>query len=486
MSADKKQIVDFFMEKNYLVSPDLLQAIPGDLKYDDFLQKYGDCFAAPEIPTLFTGDDFLQIWSQNQYDARISIVTLNEPPAQKREVDHFVGHFKARYEALKTVLMQRNDLQNTISIRRIFDKQASERVSLIGLVLDKRTSKNGNVILTLEDPTGAIDVVVMKDKPCFQQMNDIMLDEVVGCVGTLGERIVFLRDLYFPDVPVTKELKKAPDEGYVAFISDIHVGSRLFLKDEFLRFISWLNGEYGTDEQKEIARKVKYLFIVGDIVDGIGVYPEQDKELDIKDIKGQYDKCAGYFSMIRKDIKLIICGGNHDAIRLSEPQPMLDRKIAKAIFDLPNTTIVSNPAYINIHSSKSFPGIDVLMYHGYSYDGLVANVDSIRNNGGYDRADLIMKFLLQKRHLSPTHGLAMYVPDVKRDPLVIDRVPDLFISGHIHKSCVGSYNNITTISSSCWQAKTVFQERVGHKPEPARVPVVNLRTRAVKVLYFGD
>ncbi len=97
-----------------------------------------------------------------------------------------------------------------------------------------------------------------------------------------------------------------------------------------------------------------------------------------------------------------------------------------------------------------------------------------------------MKFLLQKRHLSPTHGAAIYVPELKRDPLVIDRIPDIFVSGHIHKASVGSYNNITTLSSSCWQAKTAFQERVGHKPEPAIVPVVNLQTRQVKKLYFGD
>jgi len=40
------------------------------------------------------------------------------------------------------------------------------------------------------------------------------------------------------------------------------------------------------------------------------------------------------------------------------------------------------------------------------------------------------------------------------------------------------------ISGSCWQAKTSFQEKLGHEPEPARVPLVNLKTREIKILKF--
>ena len=124
------------------------------------------------------------------------------------------------------------------------------------------------------------------------------------------------------------------------------------------------------------------------------------------------------------------------------------------------------------------------MYHGYSFDYYISTVDTIRLNGGYDRADLVMKHLLQKRHLSPTHGSTLHIPDDKTDPLVIDKVPDIFITGHIHKSAVSNYKSTTLISGSCWQSKTNFQEKVGHNPEPARVPIVNLKTREVKVIKF--
>ena len=145
---------------------------------------------------------------------------------------------------------------------------------------------------------------------------------------------------------------------------------------------------------------------------------------------------------------------------------------------------VKNPALINIHSSNSFSGFDLLLYHGYSFDYYVANVESIRNGGGYDRADLIMKFLLQRRHLAPTHTSTLYIPDVRKDYLVIEQIPDFFIAGHIHKSYVSNYRNITMVCGSCWQAKTPFQEKVGHNPEPARVPIINLQTREIKILRF--
>ena len=96
-----------------------------------------------------------------------------------------------------------------------------------------------------------------------------------------------------------------------------------------------------------------------------------------------------------------------------------------------------------------------------------------------------MKFLLQRRHLAPTHTSTLYIPDTAKDPLVIEKIPDFFVSGHIHKATTANYRNITLISGSCWQSKTSFQEKVGHNPEPSRIPIANLKTRKMKILKFG-
>jgi DNA polymerase II small subunit len=146
--------------------------------------------------------------------------------------------------------------------------------------------------------------------------------------------------------------------------------------------------------------------------------------------------------------------------------------------------LASNPATINIHNVSKFPGFDVLLYHGYSLDHYASDVPSLRK-GGYDRADQLMEFLLRKRHLAPTHGSTLVNP-MAEDFLVIDKVPDIFATAHIHKAKVGKYKHITNVCCSCFQDKTAFQEKVGHTPEPAKVPVINLQTSEVKLMKFRE
>ena len=416
----------------------------------------------------------------------VKIIYSYEEDPKKRDIQDFVQYFNNRYKTIEKILKNRSELTNILSINRIKIKKDRDHISLIGLVKEKRVTKNKNIILTLEDPTSYIRVLANKNKPdLFKIANNTVLDEVIAITGVNAENIVFADNIFLPDIPTNKELRKSPSEVYALFLSDLHVGSKNFLSEDFDKFLRWINLEAGNEQQKEIASKVKYIFIVGDLVDGCGIYPEQDKELLIKDIKEQYKECADLLKQIPKNIQLIICSGNHDAMRIAEPQPALYEEFAEPLYKLPNTIIVSNPSLINIHSSENFPGFDVLLYHGYSFDFFVSEVDSIRNSGGYDRADLIMRFLLQRRHLAPTHTSTLYIPDTTKDPLVIDEVPDFFVSGHIHKSITANYRNVTMVCGSCWQSKTSFQEKVGHHPEPSRVPIANLKTREMKILKFG-
>ena len=409
-----------------------------------------------------------------------------EDEIKKRKVQDFVSYFRVRYDSLKRILQTRIELQNVISINRILSKRDRESVALIGIVNDKRTTKNGNILLTLEDLSGSILVLINKNRAdLFDFARDLVLDEVIGVSGIVGDKIIFANNILLPDIPISKELKKSPDDAHMAFISDLHIGSKNFLLDEFNRFIKWINGDVGDKRQRDMASKIKYLFVVGDLVDGVGIFPNQDKELIIKDIYCQYLKCAELLSKIRKDIRIIICPGNHDALRIAEPQPLLHKEIAKPLWGLPNVMMVNNPCLVNVHSSENFPGFDILLYHGYSFHYYIDNVDSLRLNKARDNPHFVLKFLLQRRHLAPTHASTLYIPCTDRDPLVIDKVPDFFIAAEMHRSDVSIYNNITTINCSCWLSKTDYQEKTGNNPDPAKVPIVNLKTREVKILKFG-
>jgi len=528
MEQTTKEIIDFFLEKEILLSPDILnqldtiklndlyKEINGKIKSQDFLvlnkdinnlltklqeidiswldlEKSKARFEKGTDTTLYT--KFLSYLTKEEpkekqpqkSNPNVKILFSYEKESKKREVQDFVQLFNARYKSMESLLRQRQELQNLTTINRILNKKERESTSIIAMVSEKSTTKNGNIMLTVEDPTGSIKVLVNKNKPeLFNQASDIVLDEIIGIVGVNGENIVFANNILWPEVPTNKDLKKSAEEEYAIFLSDLHVGSNNFLADDFNKFISWINGEVGNDKQKDIASKIKYLFIVGDLVDGCGIYPGQEEELDINDIYEQYNLCADLLKKIPEKINIIICPGNHDAMRIAEPQPKLYKDFSGALYDLPNITLVSNPSMVNIASTENFSGFDVLLYHGYSFDHFVANVSSIRSKGGYDRADLIMKFLLKRRHLAPTHTSTLYLPDINEDPLVIKKIPDFFITGHVHKSIAANYRNITLICGSCWQSKTSFQEKVGHHPQPSRVPLVNLKTREVKILRFGE
>ncbi len=419
---------------------------------------------------------------QNNPDVKVIFSYKVKP--KKREIQDFVSYFNKRYKTIERLLRARAELQNLTSINRILTKKDKEQVSFIGIVNHKQITKNNNILLEVEDPTSQIKAIINKNKPeLYKDAKDIVNDEVIGIVGVNNGNIVFVNNIIWPEVPI-KELKKAQEEVYAVFLSDFHIGSKNFLKKEFKNLIKWINLEYGSEVHREIAKKTKYIFIAGDLVDGCGIYPGQEDELDIKDIYEQYRECAGFLEQIPKHINLIICPGNHDAMRIAEPQPELYKDFAGPIWKLENATMVSNPSLINIHASENFPGFDVLLYHGYSFDYFVANVESIRNQGGYDRAELILRFLLKRRHLAPTHTSTLYIPDPNSDPLVIEKIPDIFVTGHIHKASASTYKNITLICGSCWQKKTSFQEKVGHHPEPCRVPVMNLKTRDIKILKF--
>ena len=155
---------------------------------------------------------------------------------------------------------------------------------------------------------------------------------------------------------------------------------------------------------------------------------------------------------------------------------------------MPNIISISSPGRILIKPTVKSPEFDFLIYHGYSFIYYGDKVDSIRNSGKNmsERADQIMKFLLQRRHLAPSHTSNLYVPDKEKDEMVIEKIPDFFIGGHVHKSAVSTYRGVSLITGSCWQAKTAFQEKIGNEPDPCKVPIINLQTREIKIMDFSQ
>ena len=409
----------------------------------------------------------------------VKVSSADNCSGKKFSVEDFVKHFRARFLEMKKILQNRFELTNLISINKVTGNRKG--ISVIGIILDKKTTKNKNILLEAEDLTGKIKVLVNQNKPdVYNKAGEIALDSVIGFKGSASQDFFFADEIFFPDSSIL-ERKKSPVEEHALFIGDVHIGSKLFLEKNFLRFIDYLNGKI-SDISSDVD-KIKYLFVVGDLVAGVGVYPSQEKELEIKNLEEQFEKAAELFGKIRSDIKIIISPGNHDGVRLMEPQPFLDKKYAKALYNLKNVIFTKNPSWVNIGSTKNFIGFNVFTYHGFSYPYYANNIPSLMKDYSLNAPDKIMKYLLKNRHLAPTHASTQYFPS-EENGLMIKKVPDIFVSGHSHKCAVSYYNNILIISNASWEGKTSFQEKMGNEPDFCKVPMFNLKTRKIKILDF--
>ena len=395
-----------------------------------------------------------------EYDFEI-IQDTSKKSYTSGELENLISYFKSRYEKLENILSKRPELRNYTKIADIDD--FSDSLTLILMVREIRSSKNGHKIVEFEDDTGNISILFSQNnEELFAEAEKLVRDEVVGVIANKSDDRGFAFGQQIINPGVLRVPKKNMDFGIV-FLSDVHIGSLTFLEDAFSRFIDWINCDYGTEEQRRVAEDVKYLIIGGDIVDGIGVYPNQDQELVIKDITEQYNEAARFLGNIRSDIKIIIAPGNHDASRVAEPQPAVPEEYAKALYELDNVEFISNPGVV------SLDGINVLIYHGRSFDDLVMAVKDFT----YEKSDYLMEELLKKRHLAPIYGERTPLASELEDYLVIDEVPDIFHTGHIHVNSYRRFNGIHLINSGTFQTQTSFQKIHNIEPTPAEVPVIH-------------
>ena len=304
---------------------------------------------------------------------------------KKPDANDFTNHFKSRLIEMSSFLQAHSELTDLVSINKISGSR--QGISIIGIVADKRVTKNKNIIIDVEDLTGRIKVLINHNrKEVYEKAEDIALDSVIGIKCSGSREIVFVNDIVFPD-SVLPERKNSPIEEYALFISDVHIGSKLFLEKNFLKFIDYLNGKIPNTPE---VSKIKYLFIVGDLVAGVGIYPNQERDLVLSNLEEQFARAAELLGQIRKDIAIIISPGNHDGIRLAEPQPTLDEKYAWPLFNLENVFMTGNPCEVNLGAVPGFGGFNVLPYtydfsNSFGITGLTATTDFslFFNNIGY-------------------------------------------------------------------------------------------------------
>ena len=383
-------------------------------------------------------------------------------------IDGFGALFANRYSKLLKIVSQRAQARKLIQIDIVKTGKPKEEVFIGGLLMDRKIERDVTK-LVIDDPSGSLETLVF-NKEILPIANSLLVDQFVMQSITSGKNGGFVtKELVVPDVPehITNRSKT---ETYAVLISDLHVGSRYFMEKEFGEFVSWLSSS------DPIAKKIRFVLVCGDVVDGVGIFPNQDKELLMVDIGQQMAKAAQMLDKIPKHIKVFIIPGNHDPGRRALPQPAIPEKHNLDLWNRENFFMIGNPSMISLN------GVRVLMFHGQSLDDVVGTTPGL----SYSQPAKAMRTLLKARHLSPIYGKRTPIAPETEDMMVIDEIPDIFHSGHIHVVDLDMYKGTLIVNSGAWQTQTAYQASVGITPTPGIAVIVNLATLRVFTKSFVD
>lgn len=392
----------------------------------------------------------------------VSDPTMTIAPAEAS--DGFNKLFRDRYQRLHSILRSRLDMKGTVMVSATRGLPPNKKVKVAGLLSD-RSSRKGNVELRVDDPTGTMRAVC-QDQLVERAALEAPLDSMIVVEVSHGKTgQLYANSVLLPDIPGRRPASSS-HRVYALLLSDLHIGSTMFLADDFRRFLQWINGGLG---DKDVVNRIKYLVVAGDLVDGVGVYPGQEFQLAEKDPKKQYEMAAKLLRQVPGRIQIVISPGNHDAVRQALPQPAVSVDFAESLYGMENVRWVGDPAYIKLH------GVTFLVYHGKSLDDVIATTPDLT----YDNPTKAMKLLLRSRHLSPTYGKRTALSPELRDFMIIDQVPDVLHSGHVHTFGELSYRGTLLVNSGTWQGQTDFQSNMGLEPTPSIIPVIDLSTMEV-------
>ena len=460
---DRVSILDYFHKHGMLISPDALnmilersmgQLIPRLVSEETAQSGYID---EKTVLRLIRGQSKVD---RNTYEVQLPDIRVNS------SVEDFRQMFVSRYQKISKIISLSATMRGSVDIRTA--KRSTGEVKVIGMVSSSDTTKNGHKRITIEDMDDQIQAIMMKGRGLENEL--ILQDEVIGVIGSVskgpGEPVIFPNEIVRPDIPYKLIEETKRDPVYVASLSDIHVGSKTFRNDDFRRMIGWIK------RSENEAEHLKYLILSGDVIDGIGVYPGQEEDLELVNPLEQYELLASYLQEIPEDIQVFVMPGNHDTVRLAEPQPNFSGKIQEIFPD--NSVMLPNPYTLKLE------GKNVLLYHGMSLNDMVELVPG----ANFTSIGKAIEEVLRRRHLAPKYGGKTPLIPSPNDYHVIEEVPDIFITGHIHSHYLGNYKGVRYVNSSTWQSQTDYQKMMNFAPNPSILTMFDLHSKSTILKNF--
>ena len=467
MDEEISSAVSYALNKGFQIHPDALEILH-KINVSELSQIIKDVVKekTKQKQFLINEEDFeIYLGIKDDEEHQVEFEILSDPTEKitsAEGVDGYGALFVSRFSKLKQIMSNRPEskkIREIASVKSI--TKIDDDLFVWGLVSDRKSDRNITKI-TLEDPTGSMEIVVfegdLKDAADTLLMDQFAMFKIIPAKN--GG--FFAKEILLPDIS-EHTINRSKTETYAVFLSDLHVGSKYFMEQELQDLIDWISSP------DPIARKIRFIVIGGDLIEGVGVFPNQEKTLNQFTTEDQLKKSFEVLDKIPKHIKVFLISGNHDAGRKALPQPAIPKMYNSELWDRENFFMLGNPSMVSLN------GVKVLMYHGQSIDDVVRTTPGV----SYDKPAAVMRHFLKARHMSPIYGSRTPIAPETEDMMVIDDVPDIFHSGHVHFVGLDMYKGVLIVNSGAWQRQTDFQESVGITPTPGMAIIVNLQTMKV-------
>ncbi len=375
-SMESGQIVKKFLEAGYQLDKKVLEFFQKNPEtVDKILAKLKNINFYTPVLTYNILEGLIE-----KEELKVEIVKRSEEKKQFTAKD-CLNYFISRYEKIRKILEEKVDLVNLISINKI-----PERIKNFSLIVLVR-EKNGNYIIA-EDLTGSSKIFFEN----IPEYDLVVPDDVIGIVCEKNGAI-YAKKIIWPDIPLRKEISKTKDEIFCLFISDLHMDSGEFKKENLEKFFEYI---------KKFDEKKLIIFILGDI---------SSNGEDIEKFVAQLPNCKKYF------IKGEIDGNMKNYVEVLE-----------------------DPSIIKIADTVLF------LTHGSVFD-------NYKKIWGMNAENVLLN-LLKKRHLNPNFDFSKKIYD--EDPYFLDIIPDILVSGHLHEPGIINYKGTTIIVNGSFITKPIF------------------------------
>ena len=145
--------------------------------------------------------------------------------------DDFLRYFRNRFEKMSALFRQRIDTRSAGTISDALAGGTNGRGRFVCMVVEKR-EKGNRIFLTVDDYDDEATVLVGDSNPSvWQTARRVSRDQVLFLETRKSSgKLLVAENIVLPEIPDHRP-GRATDEVYAVLVSDVHVGSKVFMEE---------------------------------------------------------------------------------------------------------------------------------------------------------------------------------------------------------------------------------------------------------------